>query len=240
MNNKPINEGILTPEEKEYHKLAEEILRPHINERPYIKALLNANIKKKHHRTIYLRSIWEQRTEGPMNSGSSFEPGFTYEDFLRALTTVDYKDITEELKGTEHEEANKRVYMLDIPGKRGVIFAKELQDDDAIYAVDGHGSGSLEFGCENIPKPTCDKTTMIVATDQNGDDEFVLTMFPGFKTGASNLQRFGVQEGKRFTKKEVIDLMGENAVIKFISEDCAEKYRQAFTDKRMAENDNNR
>lgn len=216
----------LSEEEKKLKKLAEDILTPHIGERPYIQALLNANIKKEGHNTIYLYSIWRQRTEGPDNAGSSFMPGLSYEDFLNALITAEYRDITDEAAEAGVLHKNQHFYSLNIPGKEGILRAHELPDDAVIYAVDGHGTGTLEFGMAGITKPERDTSMLLVGTDDYGNDIFAVTAYPGGFGKESKLERFGIKEGQKFTKKEVYELIGENATIKYISPERIERYEK--------------
>ena len=214
---------IFSPEEKEFMELAKSIIGS--SNSPYKDAILRANAKDPGDNTVYLKSIIDQRTEGKFNMGSSFKEGLGYKEILSMFVSNDFVETTEKEMARGAIRPGTRSVELNIPGNQGVISAKDLPEDAVVWAVDGHGVGSIEFGAANISKIPVNTTTLIIAADRNTNDfAFLLTALPGDVRSPSSLEEVGVKEGTKFTKKEVIELAGPDAVIKFISNEKVKEF----------------
>lgn len=209
---------ILSNEERLFKIFADKLLTQYLDENPYNKGLIAANNKDIGDKTVYLKSIIEQRLDGPSNAGSSFDEGITIQDALFAFATYPCKETTQEEIERGGIKPWQRCFEIPLKGKQGVISAKELADDAEVLTIDGHGVGSIEFCISGIEKKEVDTTTLISFTNDAKDCTFVVTALPGDVRSPSNLEKQGITEGMIFTGKAVKE-MNPDAVIKWIPEE---------------------
>ena len=200
---------------------------------PYAKALLAGLRKDIGEETMDLKKMIDKKLDTEQAIGSTFVPHLDYGDVISAFVHSAIRETTEENIAQGNISKNQRTFEIAIAGQRGVVNAKDLPDGSVVFVDRDPETKKPVLFCPNMVREETETATLVFFTNKDGECTYLEGVYIGDELSVDKKQTIELQPGTAYTKEEIIDELGEDAVVKYLSSGPVrdhDRYKDDFVD----------